>query len=248
MDLLSQHEAFLRAIFDSPDDDTPRLVYADFLQEHGEPERAELIRVQCRLASIQRRSEPVEVGESRKRERELLDKLHPELELIHWTPEEQARIGHERGFLIEPTAVICPGELEDVAGVREKIVRTRPHWFGVQRLAVQPGWFLYPEHVEVLFNLVGLRQVNQWNLSGDVEDGMQPVIAIPGIRTLGRHPGAERITFLNLTNNNLDHDAARALIESPYLLNLKGLELGAGNNLGGIWPQLVERFGEDVVE
>ena len=46
MDLLSQHEAFLRAIFDAPDDDTPRLVYADFLQENGEDDRAELIRVQ----------------------------------------------------------------------------------------------------------------------------------------------------------------------------------------------------------
>ena len=42
MDLLSQHEAFLRAIFDAPDDDTPRLVYADFLQENGEEDRADV--------------------------------------------------------------------------------------------------------------------------------------------------------------------------------------------------------------
>lgn len=248
MNLLSEHEAFLRAIFDAPDDDTPRLVYADFLEENGEAERGELVRVQCRLALIHRRLEPVEVGELRMRERELLSNLHPELELIHWTPEEQARIGHDRGFLIEPAAVVCPGELEDLAGVRDKIIRTRPHWFGVSRLAVQPGWFLYPEHVEVLFSLVGLQQATQWNLSGDMEDGTQPVIAVAGIRTLGRHPGARRITYLNLTNNNLDHDAARALIESPYLVNLTRFELREGNNLSGIWPQLVQRFGENVVE
>lgn len=35
-----------------PDDDTPRLVYADWLDEHGQPERAEFIRVQCEMAAI----------------------------------------------------------------------------------------------------------------------------------------------------------------------------------------------------
>jgi uncharacterized protein (TIGR02996 family) len=42
--------AFLRAIIAAPDDDLPRLVYADFLDEHGDPARAEFIRVQCELA------------------------------------------------------------------------------------------------------------------------------------------------------------------------------------------------------
>jgi uncharacterized protein (TIGR02996 family) len=43
-------EAFLRAIIDNPDDDLPRMVYADWLDEHGQPERAEFIRVQCELS------------------------------------------------------------------------------------------------------------------------------------------------------------------------------------------------------
>ena len=33
-------------------EDTPRLVYADWLQEHGQPERAEFIRVQVELARL----------------------------------------------------------------------------------------------------------------------------------------------------------------------------------------------------
>src|SRR5579884_893933 len=119
MDHLAEHEAFLRAIFDAPDDDTPRLVYADFLDEHGDPDRAELIRVQCQLAGLRSRSELVDGRDLRRRERELVNKLHPELELIHWTAEERARINFDRGFLTEPTAVICPGELGDVTGVRE---------------------------------------------------------------------------------------------------------------------------------
>src|SRR5262249_44727116 len=43
--------AFIRAIRESPGDDTVRLVYADWLEEHGDPERAEFIRAQCWLAA-----------------------------------------------------------------------------------------------------------------------------------------------------------------------------------------------------
>ncbi len=43
-------QALVQAVIQCPADDTPRLVYADWLDEHGEPERAEFIRVQCRLA------------------------------------------------------------------------------------------------------------------------------------------------------------------------------------------------------
>src|SRR5262245_15977158 len=44
--------AFLRAICANPDDDLPRLVFADWLDEHGEPERAEFIRVQIEFARL----------------------------------------------------------------------------------------------------------------------------------------------------------------------------------------------------
>lgn len=40
----------LAAVLANPDDDTVRLVYADWLQEHGDEARAEFIRVQIELA------------------------------------------------------------------------------------------------------------------------------------------------------------------------------------------------------
>lgn len=40
---------FMAQILDAPDDDRPRLVFADWLQKHGDP-RGELIAVQCALA------------------------------------------------------------------------------------------------------------------------------------------------------------------------------------------------------
>jgi uncharacterized protein (TIGR02996 family) len=44
--MTTERAAFLDAIRTNPDDDTARLVYADFLQEHGEGDRAEFIRWQ----------------------------------------------------------------------------------------------------------------------------------------------------------------------------------------------------------
>jgi uncharacterized protein (TIGR02996 family) len=46
-------DTFLQAILESPDDYSPRLLFADWLDEQGDP-RGELIRVQCELASLAR--------------------------------------------------------------------------------------------------------------------------------------------------------------------------------------------------
>jgi uncharacterized protein (TIGR02996 family) len=45
--MTSDGDALFRAICEQPREDTPRLVYADWLQENGQPERAEFIRLQC---------------------------------------------------------------------------------------------------------------------------------------------------------------------------------------------------------
>lgn len=46
----SHRTAFLQAILERPEDDAPRLIMADWLEENGEEARAEFIRVQCELA------------------------------------------------------------------------------------------------------------------------------------------------------------------------------------------------------
>jgi uncharacterized protein (TIGR02996 family) len=49
---MSDEKALLAAIWAHPHEDAPRLIYADWLEEHGQAERAEFIRVQCELARI----------------------------------------------------------------------------------------------------------------------------------------------------------------------------------------------------
>lgn len=53
---MSDREALLAAIKAFPDEDTPRLVYADWLDEHGESERAALIRYSCSPRFANRRT------------------------------------------------------------------------------------------------------------------------------------------------------------------------------------------------
>ena len=64
-------ELLLRAVFAQPEDDAPRLAYADWLEESGgEPERAALIRVQCELAHLS--PDDPRAADLRRREAKLL--------------------------------------------------------------------------------------------------------------------------------------------------------------------------------
>jgi uncharacterized protein (TIGR02996 family) len=49
-----QETAFLRSIVDNPDDDANRLVYADWLEEYGQPDRARCVRLEVELNRLPR--------------------------------------------------------------------------------------------------------------------------------------------------------------------------------------------------
>ena len=49
---MNDHDAFLRKILENPADDGPRLAYADWLEERGELERAEFLRVEHLLTRL----------------------------------------------------------------------------------------------------------------------------------------------------------------------------------------------------
>lgn len=49
---MSDRDALLRAVLAHPDDDTPRLIFADYLEEEGEAGRAAFIRSQVALARV----------------------------------------------------------------------------------------------------------------------------------------------------------------------------------------------------
>src|SRR5438874_13842040 len=90
---VSAADAFLRAILDNPDDDLPRLIYADWLDEHGEAARAEFIRVQIERARL-----PADNGRQdalAAREKNLLIRHGPEWMLPYHLNAQEFR----RGFV-----------------------------------------------------------------------------------------------------------------------------------------------------
>jgi uncharacterized protein (TIGR02996 family) len=69
---VADRDSFLRAIRASPDDEGMRLVYADWLEERGDP-LGEFIRLQCALEPIREDYDNPRADELRKREARLLD-------------------------------------------------------------------------------------------------------------------------------------------------------------------------------
>jgi uncharacterized protein (TIGR02996 family) len=49
---MTERDALIAAIISHPDEDTPRLMFADWLDEHGDSPRAEFIRIQVELARM----------------------------------------------------------------------------------------------------------------------------------------------------------------------------------------------------
>ena len=67
----SREAAFIRAIAEEGKDNSSRLVFADWLEEHDEAPRAEFIRVQCELARLP--GDTPRASELRRQERAFVD-------------------------------------------------------------------------------------------------------------------------------------------------------------------------------
>jgi len=107
---MTDHEALLAVVRESPDDDLPRLVYADWLDENGGGERAAFIRAQVEAA----RAEPhsPEAREANDRAAALLTPTNRD----EWTWNLRGLVldvGFERGF--PHHATVDAGQFPDVA-------------------------------------------------------------------------------------------------------------------------------------
>jgi len=261
--LLAEHEGFLRAIFDAPDQDTPRLVYADFLEENGDADRAALIRDQVERARLRRSSESGVAGlprVPRAANGDVRVTLVPA-----WEPRAMDRF--DRGFPPPAHTVrIAAADLNDPDRFRETAVQKHPEWFGAVELELTRGSITSAEPFRTMFGVLAFANVNRLDLRGHARWQCQrntdnPVmvsvsaamvhessVTADGLRALAACPEAARLTSLNLTQNRLGDEAVGPLFESPYLANIQRLELHAGNRLGqGTWDRLVQRFGLEVV-
>jgi uncharacterized protein (TIGR02996 family) len=126
---MNEREAFLKAICENPDDDTPRLVFADWLQENGNEHdraRAEFIRLQVQFAALLRGAAPG-AEEVRKQERaiwaehkETFRAELPEIGGVAWFPEfhrgfvERCTISSDSQFLQQADAIFTQVPIQHI--------------------------------------------------------------------------------------------------------------------------------------
>ena len=118
---MSTGTALLRAIRETPDDDTARLVYADFVEEEGDAARGEFIRVQVALACTPE-DDPAR-GALEDREHELLAENEG-----HWLGVAVDSDGlneweFRRGFIHEPQQCALRG-LDGLGGIEIGLIWT----------------------------------------------------------------------------------------------------------------------------
>jgi uncharacterized protein (TIGR02996 family) len=249
------HGSFLQAIIEAPDDDAPRLVYADWLSEHGEAERAEFIRVQCQLAGMAE-SDPRRPALA-EREQALLDVYAQRwAEPLRGLADEWA---FRRGFVEQVAAsnsvyqfltrireafALAPIRalrLDYLDGEEDGAVWTLQAAAdclrGVEDLEL--GVYHYsgePRLRRLLLSphLAGLRRL-VLTASFDGE-GEWPGIPAATLEALLKAPTLAGLTELNIGGGNwdweeyrLDDSAARALARSPTLTGLTRLSLHATN-------------------
>ena len=78
---MTEGEALRQAVIANPDDDTPRLVYADWLDENAQPERAAFIRAQVEAACAERYGLQARTAEKERCEK-LLEDAHLKLSSV----------------------------------------------------------------------------------------------------------------------------------------------------------------------
>ncbi len=205
---MNDHEPFIQAIIAEPEDDAPRLVYSDWLEERGDP-RAEFIRVQCALA---RREGPSRLrAEWKERERVLLAEHRTQ-----WLKPLRGlgnRLHFHRGFVdrMNVTAETFLGRGEVLFRLAPiQVVRIMEVGKRIGKIAVYPF----------------LSRLRKLSLTTSL-------VGPSGIRTLAGSHYLDCLTTLDLSFTRLGEAGVRALIESSHLPNLSILNL-AGNLLRGI--------------
>jgi uncharacterized protein (TIGR02996 family) len=231
-------EAFLRAILDDPDDDAPRLVYADWLEERDDP-RGEFIRLQCRLAAAD--SDAPGRAEAEGRVRALLARhrqrwLGP---IAGMVAEAEFRRGFVEAVAL-PAADFLLARAEDLFRLAPvRAVRLYGPGQVMRQLAATPALARVSELTLVRHHLHPPQPARPepwvWNTrrTTPVSDSLSG-----GLAVLLVSPFLTRLTALDLSLNGLEENDVAALVRSPCLARLTAVRL-AGNHVGDAGARLL---------
>lgn len=206
---VNEASGFLEQIIAHPDDDTPRLIFADWLEEQGETARAEFIRVQVERATLP--AWDARQLHLRLRERALL-KQHggewkrelPQIEGVVW---EEFR----RGF-------VATARFASFALFGSQVSAC---WAAAPIEAVSARWPREDDDLDTLAPIAGLRELS---ITGRLMD-------LGDVGRLANLSMLSTLRSLNVRNANLGTEGFQWLVASPHLGNLAALRV-PGNSIG----------------
>lgn len=234
---MTDSEPFLQEIIAAPDDDGPRLVYADWLEEQGDP-RGEFIRLQCELAQspVQpSRLDPLEKdfvhdgpAELRIREAELL-REHERL-WLGAVGERCSKWMFHRGFVafveLPASSFVAHGSqlfaehpirtatLMGISGIMDQVAKC-PHLARLNGLSIGPTRTYAFALVELL-NSEHFPRLSRLNL-------IQNRLSDSAATVLANADRLNQLLELNLTDNDIRNDGAEALVNAVTFSNLQSL-------------------------
>jgi uncharacterized protein (TIGR02996 family) len=247
-------DALLAAVLADPQDDLPRLVYADWLEENGDEAgraRAEFIRIQIALADQaldEERRPELEALERRLRKKydriwlgRLRDYLHAWAYqrgfLEHIALDASQLLQHHDAFFAshpiqsvqlynahDPRTLSRLGECSFLSRLHTLDCSNNPVGSSVIRGLLESPW------------LNGLRRLR-------FNDNL---LGFDAVRCVAESPEMGGLTVLELRRNNLTDDSVYPLADSPWLAGLTLLDL-RGNAIGQSGRNYLTRLGAGVI-
>jgi uncharacterized protein (TIGR02996 family) len=238
---MSAANPILPAILADPDDDTPRLVCADWLEEHGDAERGQFIRAQCELAELpswdRRRQELLWLTEDLQARHGARWRAElPVLEGVQWVDFERGFAAtvrvenlvalYRHGAAIAAAAPVYRAELSPGSEANTPRLKGSVPWLRALRFS---GYFRNPPRRALLqgvteLDFIRYRQGNDLCWLNHVADPAalttlkvegDHTVGLPFARALTDAPWAGRLTRLELGTRFVDHNSG--YFEDPTL-------------------------------
>jgi uncharacterized protein (TIGR02996 family) len=245
---MNDDATFLPRVIAAPDDDGPRLAYSDWLEERGESDRADLIRVQCELARLPYDND--RVSDLRASEYRLLSR-----NLASWSAGyRHARF--RRGFIerledCEPDEFAGPGLFDRHPIVDVEIdspehpgwghlVADCPHLARVETLRLRGGMSHSTDFSDLLTILRSphLTRLTALDVGGHRygDESLFRLLGragrtLPGFADDGPPLSLGQLRRLSLNEMGLTDRGVRALVESPLAGMLTHLDLSGNGGL-----------------
>lgn len=221
---MTDRQAFLNAVIDRPDDDLLRLVFADYLEENGDPDRAEFIRLQVEHAA----SDPARDESWPRRDARIKELLRAH----DWRiPELRGGQYFHRGFVEEVLTdaawlLDVPAARFDETPVRDLQVRNAaghlaelaalPWLWRVERLDMRNAHLGTGNRLAQFFSAARLDRLTSLSVRNCV-------LWADELEALAAYPVCRQLTSLDVSGNQFAEAGAAVLAGNPSYAGLEEL-------------------------